>query len=164
MEKTHPYVTYLEGLRDDRGALAALRRGLGQPPGSVTDMYRYVVPWLPRETRPWQEDAYYTIAALYALHPTPGGTGNVGDHFSRTRQAGGDDTATERRFTVLLAAHPDDLATYLRGAISYLRSQEVPVNWHRLFYDLLAWGHADRYVQKQWARSFWGRSQERESA
>ena len=28
-EQKHPFIEYLEGLRDDRGALAALRRGLG---------------------------------------------------------------------------------------------------------------------------------------
>ena len=34
MTKERPFVTYLESLREDRGALAALRRGLGQPPGT----------------------------------------------------------------------------------------------------------------------------------
>lgn len=34
----HPYIIYLESLREDRAALAALRRGLGQPPGTVPDM------------------------------------------------------------------------------------------------------------------------------
>jgi hypothetical protein len=33
----------------------------------------------------------------------------------------------------------------------------VPVNWHQLFADVLAWNHPDGYVQKQWARAFWAR-------
>ena len=157
MTEPHPFITHLESLRDDRGALAALRRGLGQPPGTVADMYRYVVPWLSDETTRWLEDAYYLVAALFAYHPAEGGIGNMGRHFARARDPQGDDTALERRFTALLSAHPDDLDFYLRQAVSFLKSKEVPVNWHQLLPDLLAWGHPDRYVQKQWARAFWGR-------
>lgn len=157
MTKTHPFITYLEGLRDDRGALAALRRGLGHPPGTAASMYRYVVPRLPDDASPWREDAYYLVAALFAYHPMEGGKGNLGKHFADARDPQGDDTAIERRFTVLLAAHSDDLPFYLRQAISFLKSKDVPVNWHRLLSDVLAWGHPDRYVQQQWARAFWGR-------
>jgi CRISPR system Cascade subunit CasB len=156
-ERKHPFVEYLESLRDDRAALAALRRGLGQPPGTVADMYRYVVPWLSDDAPPWREAAYYLIAALFAYHPDAGGTGNMGRHFARARDPQRDNTAIERRFTALLAAHPDDLDFYLRQAVGFLKSKEVPVNWHQLLSDLLGWGHPDRYVQQQWARAFWGR-------
>jgi len=160
MTKTHPFTTYLEGLRDDRAALAALRRGLGQSPGTAASMYPYVVRWLSQDTPPWQETAYYLVAALFAYHPAEGGTGNMGDHFARARDPQGDDTAIERRFTALLAAHLDDLDFYLRQAISFLKSKEVPISWHQLLSDLLAWDHPDRYVQQRWARAFWGRSTE----
>jgi len=157
MTQTQPFVTYLESLCNDRGALAALRRGLGQPPGTVASMYPYVAHWLSEDTPTWQEAAYYLIASLFAYHPAEGGVGNMGRHFARTRDPQGDNTAIERRFTALLAAHPDDLDFYLRQAVSFLKSKQVPVNWHQLLSDVLAWGHPDRYVQKQWARAFWGR-------
>lgn len=158
MEKTsHPFVQYLESLREDRGALAALRRGLGQPPGTVADMYRYVVPWLPEEPSHRQEAAYYLLAALFGAHPSGIDKGNMGDHFARTLDPQGDNIAIERRFTALLAAHPDDLDTYLRQAVSFLRSKEVPVNWYQLFYDLQRWHYENRSVQRDWARAFWGR-------
>ena len=156
MEKQYPFITYLEGLRDDRAALAALRRGLGQPPCTVADMYRYVVPWVGTDAARWMEEAYYLVAALFAYHPLPGGIGNMGRHFARTRDPESSNTAIERRFTALLAAHPDDLDYYLRQAVSFLKSKEVPVHWHQLLSDLLAWGYPDRYVQQQWARAFWG--------
>ena len=155
-EKEYPFVTYLESKRNDRAALAALRRGLGHPRGTVADMYRYVVPWLPHESPPWQEDAYYRIAALFAYHPQEGGRGNMGNHFARTRDPQGDNTAIERRFTALLGAHPDDLGDYLRQAVSFLKSEEVPINWHQLLSDVMGWGHPERYVQRRWARGFWG--------
>lgn len=160
MDVNERFITYLQGLRDDRGALAALRQGLGRPAGTVASMYRYIVPWLPHEAPRWREEAYYLIAALFAYYPEPGGQGNMGHHFARARDPQGDNTAIERRFTTLLAAHPDDLATYLRQAVSFLKSKEVPINWRQLMPDVMAWGHPDRYVQQQWARAFWSPAKE----
>jgi CRISPR system Cascade subunit CasB len=157
MTEAHPFITYLESLRENRGALASLRRGLGEPLGDAREMYPYVVRWLPAEAAPSREAAYYLVAALFAYHPDAGGNGNLGQAFRRTLDANGDNAATERRFTALLTAHPDDLPFYLRQAISFLKSKEVSVDWHQLFADILAWGHPNGYVQKQWARAFWSR-------
>lgn len=140
--------------RQDRGALASLRRGLGQPPGTVADMYRYVEPYLGAEAR-YKESAFYLVAALFALHPKSTNEGNMGAHLARTRTESGGE-ALERRFTALLAAHPDDLPEYLRQAVSFLNSKEEPVNWDQLLRDLQGWGREDRSTQKKWARSFWG--------
>lgn len=163
MKDKIPFVEYLESLRDDRGALAALRRGLGQPPGVVSSMYPYVVPWIPDGASRRAEAIYYLIAALFAYHPDAGGAGNMGHHFAAARDPQGDDTALERRFTALLAAHPDDLDFYLRQAVSFLRSKAVPIHWHQLFSDLRRWGDKDRSVQREWARAFWGRPQPTET-
>ena len=157
MTQTDRFISYLESHREDRATLAALRRGLGHPPGTVADMYPYVVPWLSDDTPRWREDAYYTIAALFAYHPDPGGAGNMGHHFGQTGDPHGDNTAIERRFTVLLGAHPDDLDFHLRQGVSFVKSRDVPVNWNQLLADVLAWGHPERYVQRRWARAFWGR-------
>lgn len=155
MIRDDPFISYLETLREDRAALAALRRGLGQPPGTAVEQFPYVVPWLPSQSSRSLEESYFLVASLFAYHPAPGGTGDMGSHMAQACQAGEDATATERRFTALLAAHPDDLPFYLRQAVSFLRSREVPINWHQLIYDVRGWGHPDRYVQRRWARSFW---------
>lgn len=162
-EQQNPFIEHLKSLRDNRAALAALRRGLGQPPGTVPDMYPYVVPWLPAAGSRRSETVYYLVATLFAYHPQEGSTGNMGQHFAHTRDPQGDNTAIERRFTVLLTAHPEDLPFYLRQAISFLKSKDVSVNWDQLFRDLQGWGHPDRYVQKNWARAFWGRENQTES-
>ena len=153
----HPFVGYLQSLAENRAALASLRRGLGQPPGSVPAMYRYVMPWLGDEPKPWVESAYFCIAALFAAHPSSTDVGCIGDHMARCRREA-DDSALERRFTALLAAHPDDLPDRLRQTIGTLASKEQPINWHQLLPDILSWGLADRRVQKRWARAFWGRA------
>ena len=159
-QEGHPFIRYLQKLADgeERGALASLRRGLGQPPGTVADMYRYVEPFLGQERSGLKESAFYLVAALFALHPKSTEAGNMGAHMAKTRSEGGED-ALERRFTALLSSHPDDLPDYLRQAVSFLKSKEEPVNWTQLLWDLQSWDKRDdpkRSVQKQWARSFWG--------
>jgi len=152
-----PFVQYLERLRenDDRGALAVLRRGLGKSPGESPGMYRYVVPWVGAEANPWQEEVYYTIASLFASHPQPGGEGSVGNAFYKLMMDKGGES-TERRFIALLNCHADELKDHLRHVVSLLKSRNIPVHWHRLFRDLSGWRHPHRYVQKSWARDFWG--------
>lgn len=158
--RPHNFIHYLEALDEDRGALAALRRGLGQPPGSVPDMHRFVIPRLPADTYPgsWTESTYYLIASLFALHPDGTEKGNMGDHFYLSiDQEVNNSEAVERRFTAFLTADPADLHIYLRQAVSFLRSKEVPVNWHQLMWHVLDLGYPDsaERVQKRWARSFW---------
>ena len=154
----HPFIAHLYALvqAEDRKALAHLRRGLGKKPGEAPEMFPYVVPWLPEKTHPQKEAAYYAIASLFALHPSIAASGNMGDHMAATVEPGRED-AVERRFVALLAAHPDDLPNFLRQAISYLASKEVPVNWDRLFRDLRYWGHPDYgdAIRKRWATAFW---------
>jgi CRISPR system Cascade subunit CasB len=161
MNQEHNFVAYLTSLEENRGALAALRRGLGQPPGSVPDMYRYVVPRLPQDAGSWTERCHYLIAALYAMHTDTTDAGNLGNHFAAhldyERPDGND--AIERRFIALLTTHPDDLHIYLRQGISFLRSKDTPVNWHQLMRDVLALGNPEgaTRVQKRWANGFWRR-------
>ncbi|MDO9545156.1 MAG: type I-E CRISPR-associated protein Cse2/CasB [Pelolinea sp.] len=155
MEKKSDFITYLEALKDERGKLAALRRGLGMPPGTCAAMYPVVAVRLPRNCSSFEEQRHYLIAALFGSHPLSQEQGNMGDHM---RRASGEKitTAVERRFTRLLGLHWEDLANELRQTVSFLRSKGTPVNWHQLFFDLRYWGHEDRFVQRKWANAFWG--------
>lgn len=165
--KEHYFITYLETLTEDRAALAALRRGLGQPPGSVPDMHRYIIPLLQNiYANSWEEEVYYLVASLFALHPESVKEGNLGTHFAQTLDPNPDyNKAIERRFTALLTAHPQDLPFYLRQAISFLQSKEQAINWHQLMRDILRWEHPTyaTTVQKRWAAQFW-RKQKQEEA
>ena len=156
MPKTHPFVTYLEDLRDDRAALATLRRGLGPSPDTRADVRRYVTPWLPDDTPYWREAAYTLVAVLYACHPDAGGMGNMGDHMAHACDPGRNNTAIEHLFLSLLAADQEGLDFHLRQVVGFLKSKEVPVNWHQLLLDLLAWDQPNHPVQKRWACAFWG--------
>ena len=151
------FVKYLCGLseRDDRAALAQLRRGLGKPPGTVAAMHRYVVPWLPKNAPGHAQDSHYLIASLYALHPRHSpDMRSLGQSLRRLAAGEGGDS-TERRFTALLNAHADALPDHLRHAVALARSSDVPINYSELLEATQYWTADKRPIQRRWARDFW---------
>ncbi len=146
-EPHSPFIAYLEQLRDrqDRAALAHLRRGLGRKPGEApkcTPMSSLGCP-----NGPWADSRYFLIASLFALHPLPGGSGNMGAHFARIRQAKG---AGRDRTPLCFAAgrDADDLAYHLRQAVTLCKANSIPVNWAQLFRDVQYWGAPSSSVQR----------------
>jgi CRISPR system Cascade subunit CasB len=154
-QKKHPLITRLESLAvedsPDRGKLATLRRAFQNP----VEAYPIVLPFLRADISNSELDKYALLAALFALHPKPGSAGNMGRHM---RLAAGENLeATERRFVNLLRSDFADLPFLLRQAVSFIRSKDgVLINWEQLRKDLLYWDHPDQFVQKSWARGFWG--------
>lgn len=156
------FVAYLESVRDSgdqsraRSTLATLRRGLSKEPWEDANLLRYIVPWLPNQQSLWRERPYFIVAPLFALHPEAGGTGDMGKHFAAIRRMGQNEEAIERRFTALLNTHEEELSYYLRQATTLCKANQVPIDWHQLFRHIQGWGHPNRWVQRAWARSFWG--------
>lgn len=154
-EKTSAVVDYLLKHTDDRAMLAALRRGLGQPPGTVADMFPYVMSFIAENDYYDRELSVYQTAALFALHPSHTDEGNLGTHLRAYAKMVGDDTATERRFTQLLRLRRGSMDAHLRQHIQILKAKGIPVNWHQFYRDLCYWSHPDHFVQRQWAGAFW---------
>ncbi len=164
--KKHEFINYLYSLADSgkRGALADLRRGLSGQPGTVPALFPYVAAWVPEESRnTWSEKVYYLVATLFAYYQSGSAgaknlrteQGNLGQHCQALQLKEKQSGSFETRFINLINAHPDDLSPYLRQVISLLKSNEMPINWHQLMQDLLRWNSTARYVQKQWANSYW---------
>jgi CRISPR system Cascade subunit CasB len=162
------FVDYLNGLVTDeeRAALATLRRSLGKPAAEAAEVHRYILPRVPKNASEWDEDAYYLVGGLFALHQInwqsnaerPQAT-NLGASFAwLAREIESD--SIEKRFVALLNSHGDDLPTHLRHAVSLLKSKEIPIDWARLLRDLRGWNREDRRIQRNWARAFWGGVQE----
>jgi len=154
------FISHLETLREqeERGALAALRRGLGSPLGTVPAMYPHILPWAPQNRR--AEDACYIVGSLFALHPEANERGNLGTAFKtmkslEERSGRKEHESLEKRFVALLNCNRDDLPYHLRQAVSLLKAKDVPVNWQQLLRDILNWDHEARFVQQKWAREFW---------
>lgn len=152
------FVERLASLRskDDRAALAALRRGAGKKPGTEAAMFPWM-PWVPDVIDSPEYRAAFHVASLFAMHPAAGGAGTLGDVMRRVRQATGSDSI-EARFVALLQAHPDDLPGRLRGCITLAESRDIPVNWQQLLMDLqglLSGGDWADDVRKRWSQDFW---------
>lgn len=151
-------VGYLKNLaaRQDRAALAHLRRGLGRKPGESMEMYPYVGRFIGERTDVSHDRAVFLISALFADYSNA--AQNVGDLGRSVRQLAKDtgSDSIERRFVALLDAEADDLHYYLRQMVGLLKANEIPLNWNALFNDIRYWGNPNRGVQRKWARSFWG--------
>jgi CRISPR system Cascade subunit CasB len=141
-------------MSQDRAALAHLRRGLGRKPGDAMEMYPYVGKYASEGVSKVQERAVFLTAALFAYYPDA--PQNIGDLGSSVKRISEKSDSIERRFVALLDADADDLHYYLRQIIGLLKANDVPVNWERLFKDIRNWSSDSRYVQRKWARSFWG--------
>lgn len=151
-----PFVTYLKklGQNENRGALAALRCGLGRPPGSAPEMHRYVMPFLSLGPWTWRNECHYVVAALFALHPESAAHGNMGDTLHAIHAATRSESI-EQRFVALLKCHRDDLFDHLRHAISLARGKSVPIHWEQLFKDICYWESENRRVHRNWSQGFW---------
>ncbi len=152
--------SYVE--KGKRAELAALRRGLGKPPGSAPEMYPLVVPWLPAGIGLREEEAYYLTASLFAAHPewwraseSEKWGNNLGASFYRLAKKK-ESGSIEKRFMAILNSQREDLSVHLRHAVSLFKSGSIPVDWVCLLRDLRGWDREDRLVQRNWAKSFWG--------
>jgi len=158
--------------RENRGALAALRRGLGKPAGTAPEMFPYVEPYIPVNDYAGRVDAAYLLASLFGLHPYDSGrSGEV-----RTRQQRGlgaslagirrregstdEDEGVARRFGAALNCDREALPTHLRHLMSlfHSRSPDTAIDFMQLYDDISDWDAPDRRVQRAWAAGFWRRT------
>jgi len=160
------FITRLEYLLQikNRGALAQLRREVKR------DVSYEVFRWLPPNTNIWQENAAIIIGPLFAYYYQAkeesilNFEGNLGASFrslvsTLVKEGSKEEDArkrVERRFLVILNSHIEDIPHHLRYAVGILRSKDIPINWRRLTNDILNWTHDDKFVQRNWSRSFWG--------
>jgi CRISPR type I-E-associated protein CasB/Cse2 len=152
---------------EDRGALANLRRLLGQRAGH-SRAYRYIVPHVPQsggnEDAPVVRD-YLLVAGLFGLHPHHAGPvedqpgvrrRNMGETLAMLSR-GEDDQATERRFTRLLETHREQLEDHLRHTVHMVATAQptIGIDYIQLFFDIRRWNEDARSVQFRWAQSYY---------
>lgn len=150
--------------KQDRGALAALRTGLGKPPGTAARMFPIVAPFLYSNDGPSTQAAFLT-AALFASHPEHAKIGTLGSSLWKATIRDGNpngkhgEAGVEARFAAALDAAPEDLPRHLEGLVSLCESANVPINWHRFYWDVrtLLDDDEDRRTKTRirWARDFW---------
>ena len=160
-EEAERFVGHLEEMKGQKvwtRARAALRRSLAFEPGTYPPAIPFVEPWI-HGAEGWRREAYYLVAALYAL--------KNGDHQEgRTlakalRERARDSASVERRFLALLAADRDEIAFRIRQTVSLT---EDGLDFVRLLQDLWGWFDEERRVQARWAREFYSGEESKEVA
>lgn len=156
------FVEKLENLK--RGDLAILRRNAGLSLGESRRGIGLFYRLMPMRLGP-REEIYFLVATLYPLNDRPAPTGDLGNSLALAKLKS-DSEALSRRVAILLDSEFEwleqgrlkggELGFRLRQAVKLLASKEIGVNWERLLQDLLQWSHPDKWVQKRWARSYFG--------
>lgn len=151
--------------KEDRGALAALRTGLGKPPGGAGRMFPIVAPYLTSDEGPATRTAFI-IAALFAKHPEHAPIGSLGASLWRATKREGinpdgkhGEAGVEARLAAALDADAEDFPRHLEGLVSLCESAGQPIDWHQLYKDLRGLlGRNEEYqisIRTRWARDFW---------
>ncbi len=144
------FLEYLRRLKNDRGAMADLRRAL-----SPAQRHR-AWPLLARFGR-IDDPRYETVAGLFAYHPDETNSGNLG---TTCRQLSGDHNTFDGRFRRMLACDRDDICDHIRPVILTAKAKSIRVNYEQLFADLCYWSEN---VKARWAAEFWGAPAEEEA-
>lgn len=156
---------------DQRGALAALRRGLdrrlGENGPATAAFYRL----LPREVGEYDEPWYYLAATLFARQPSASATVRPAheadspdtnrDRFPvavarLARRPAVNEEGVARRFNALLDADQEALPFRLRTLMAMFRGHgDLLWDWSGLVDDLCRWSLPARPIQRAWARDFY---------
>jgi CRISPR type I-E-associated protein CasB/Cse2 len=154
MKKNEKIETFFERLeRLDAGDRARLKRNAGNPlaesrSGALGLFYNLLPHGVPR----YQEEKYFLAATLYPI-TEDGGQGNLGAALYKARNKD-NEKGLNRRVEILLDADEEQLPFRLRQAVRFLHSHRLPLDWRRLLQDLLNWDSPKRFVQQEWARSY----------
>ena len=158
MNRENQITEYLRQLRDNRGAMAALRSLL--KPGQCF--------------RGWQQIAAINgigdvaieiVAGLYALHPHEKADDdyNFGDAckllaVDRKTMEISEESPFDRRFRRLLACDTkDELRAHLTDIVHGMKAADIPVNYEGLYRDIEWWGNK---VRERWAIHYWSKKKQ----
>ena len=153
-DRAAAFVGALRRTRNDRGKLAALRRGLTDNPRMHVDAWPVVASLGGDIGQP----VFVTVAALFASHPEESNARNFGETCRRIGLGDGKDmpASFQSRFRRLLASGDvDDVTGQLRSWMRLAASKGVGVNYESLFADLWNWPWYADEIRVKWAKSFW---------
>ncbi|WP_242585259.1 type I-E CRISPR-associated protein Cse2/CasB [Streptomyces sp. MST-110588] len=140
--------------------LADLRSGLGQPTGSVMALWPYYATETDGELTP-ELHAEHGAVTLYGLHqqgqksPMHRKHVNPGQALRRLRDSEKFlETALDRRVQAAATTTSVPALLYrLRGLVTQLRGQAIPLDYDLLMHDLIMWADPE---SRKWVRSRWG--------
>lgn len=145
----------LRKLKNDRGAMAELRRGASE----VTAPYAwpYLANWCNLESDR-NRTIVQTMAAAYATHPEETEKGNFGGSLRALAITGRKDkkealASFEGKFKrLLICEKPEEVCAFIPGLVRAAKQKGVHLNYRQLTIDLFYWPGRSK---ESWAASFW---------
>lgn len=153
-DRAAAFIGALRRIRNDRGKLAALRRGLTANPRMHVDAWPVVANLGGDIAQP----VFVTVAALFATHPEETNARNLGETCRRIALGDGKDMpdSFDTRFRRLLASGDvEDVFGQLRSWIRLAAGKGIGVNYESLMFDLMLWNKYGDDIRVKWAKSFW---------
>jgi CRISPR system Cascade subunit CasB len=148
--------------KNKRAELAELRRAASEPENNF-QMLKVIGRFLPYDVSVYNIDTYKQIACLFTIHQQH--TENEYQNFGSSSRihwrllTTGQDSF-EARFAALLNAHKNDLYRQIMPIVRQFK--DIKINYDLLLGDVIRWGHPNKFVQKAWAKSFWGYKDKRD--
>ncbi len=157
-----------------RAKLAKMRRGIGEEPGAVPELWDLLFERLPEELEgkgnepSRSERAIYTALTLFAVHQQ--GKDIHGDFMflegntlgravgQLARRTAGNEEAVIRRFNVVVtSADLIEFSWHLRNVIQLCKRESIPLDYAALAKDLYDYQDLDRIdnVRLKWGRDFY---------
>jgi CRISPR type I-E-associated protein CasB/Cse2 len=157
-ESTSPagrFLAKLHAISQDRGKMAALRRGASDA------TKRQAWPVLHVLGVDVGNFTALTVGALFAEHPeAESKSWSLGETFRRI--ATDNDKVREipesfdKRFRRLLACDSvEDTAEQFKTWVRFAKAKGIRVNYEQMFWDLDGWERRSDAIKLQWARGFW---------
>ena len=151
---------FLQGHMKDRGLMADLRCALIENKRHRAWLILAPFGGIGED---WQARTVQTVAGLFATHPLVINDGDFGDTCRRLLSDDERQTLNEaaqvgplsRRFQHLLAANDEEIFDRIMRLALRAKSAELPINYNRLYGDLLEWRYRPQNVRTRWAKSFW---------
>lgn len=161
-----------------KGTLAALRRAAGKQPGESPEIWDITMsglaeydqnPWVRRLQRSApdaptpHESAAHIVLCLYATHQQSQSNNMHDPHtplgraIRRLQATGRESGGLNKRFTALATSQDiDEAAFHLRGIVTLLRRQSIPLDYAQLARDLVNFQDPERrgQVLLRWSRDF----------
>lgn len=164
MSQPIDFINALRRLKNDRGRLAELRRGLSETTRPSA--------WPALVSLGGQVDNIVdmTIAGLYALHPEETSAPNLGATWRELRRRNRDNTlpvndntrtSFEHRFIRLLSCQTkEELCEHLRPFVIRAKSEGLGINYDALYMDASYWENPK--TRLKWAKEYWSNSPKEE--
>lgn len=147
----------------DRGELAALKRnagnGIEQSRGVMGVFYSII----PRERfGKEKEEVFFLLSTLFAINPVNSDDRNLGSTIKKLQRDFSENTLDARLTALLDESINRDFEAVshrLRQFVLMAKGKNYGINWCQLLQDLYWWDASGRYVQKSWARAYFGKGE-----